>query len=63
MCGDDIAGSACIAERGADPTLIEEAGMTTIDLVTGFLGAGKTTFILDYARELIRRGERISSLA
>lgn len=33
--------------------------MTTIDLVTGFLGAGKTTFILDYARELIRRGERI----
>ena len=33
--------------------------MTKVDLVTGFLGAGKTTYILDYARELIRRGERI----
>lgn len=33
--------------------------MTRVDLITGFLGAGKTTFILDYARELIRRGERI----
>ncbi len=33
--------------------------MTRIDLVTGFLGAGKTTFILDYAKELIRRGEKI----
>jgi len=33
--------------------------MTRVDLITGFLGAGKTTFILEYARELIRRGERI----
>ncbi len=33
--------------------------MTKVDLVTGFLGAGKTTFLLEYAKELIRRGERI----
>ncbi len=33
--------------------------MTKVDLVTGFLGAGKTTYILDYAKELIRRGEKI----
>ncbi len=33
--------------------------MTKVDLVTGFLGAGKTTFLLDYARNLISRGERI----
>ena len=33
--------------------------MTKVDLVTGFLGAGKTTFLLEYARNLISRGERI----
>ena len=33
--------------------------MTQVDLITGFLGAGKTTFLLDYAKELARRGERI----
>lgn len=33
--------------------------MTKVDLITGFLGAGKTTYILEYAGELIRRGERI----
>ncbi|MBR6173846.1 MAG: GTPase (G3E family) [Eubacterium sp.] len=33
--------------------------MTKVDLITGFLGAGKTTFILDYAHALLERGERI----
>ena len=36
-----------------------KAKKTKVDLVTGFLGAGKTTFILDYASELHKRGERI----
>ncbi len=35
------------------------AKKTKVDLITGFLGAGKTTFILDYAKELLGRGERI----
>lgn len=33
-----------------------------IDLITGFLGAGKTTFIHLYARYLIGRGEKICIL-
>ena len=33
--------------------------MTKVDLITGFLGAGKTTFILEYVKELVQRGERI----
>jgi G3E family GTPase len=33
--------------------------MVKIDLITGFLGAGKTTFIREYARYLIDQGERI----
>ena len=37
----------------------EVAEVTKVDLVTGFLGAGKTTFLLDYAKELVRRNERI----
>ena len=36
-----------------------EETVTQVDLVTGFLGAGKTTFLLDYAKELVERGERI----
>lgn len=32
---------------------------TNIDLVTGFLGAGKTTLILEYASYLIGKGEKI----
>ncbi len=36
--------------------------MTKIDLITGILGSGKTTFLLKYARELIDRGERIAIL-
>ena len=34
--------------------------MIKIDLVTGFLGSGKTTFIREYARFLMDRGERIA---
>ncbi|WP_024865776.1 GTP-binding protein [Butyrivibrio sp. FCS014] len=33
--------------------------MVKIDLITGFLGAGKTTFIKNYARHLLDQGERI----
>ena len=33
--------------------------MIKLDLITGFLGAGKTTFIKSYARYLIQSGERI----
>ena len=36
--------------------------MTKIDLITGFLGAGKTTFIKQYARYLIQQGERLCIL-
>ncbi len=36
--------------------------MVTVDLITGFLGSGKTTFLLKYARRLIDRGERICIL-
>ena len=36
--------------------------MIKIDLVTGFLGSGKTTFIRHYARYLLARGERICIL-
>jgi len=32
--------------------------MTTVDLITGFLGSGKTTFIKQYAPFLIRQGEK-----
>lgn len=36
--------------------------MIKIDLVTGFLGSGKTTFIKQYAKYLISKGERIGIL-
>ncbi len=36
--------------------------MTKCDLVTGFLGAGKTTFLKRYARYLMGRGEKIGIL-
>lgn len=36
--------------------------MTKIDLITGFLGSGKTTFIKEYARYLISKGESIGIL-
>ncbi len=34
--------------------------MIKIDLITGFLGSGKTTFIREYARFLVSSGERIA---
>ena len=36
--------------------------MIKIDLVTGFLGSGKTTFIHRYAEFLISRGLRVAIL-
>ena len=36
--------------------------MIRLDLITGFLGAGKTTFLLRYAEYLLRRGEKIGIL-
>lgn len=36
--------------------------MITIDLITGFLGSGKTTFIERYARWLVAKGERVCIL-
>ncbi|MBO7423752.1 MAG: GTPase (G3E family), partial [Oscillospiraceae bacterium] len=36
--------------------------MIKVDLVTGFLGAGKTTFLLRYARYLMGQGLRIGIL-
>ena len=36
--------------------------MTEIDLITGILGSGKTTFIRKYARHLIDRHEVSSRL-
>lgn len=36
--------------------------MTKTDLITGMLGAGKTTFLLKYARHLIDNGQRIAIL-
>jgi G3E family GTPase len=36
--------------------------MTRIDLITGILGSGKTTFLLKYARHCMSRGESIAIL-
>ena len=36
--------------------------MITIDLITGFLGSGKTTFIKKYARYLMDQGLKIGIL-
>ena len=36
--------------------------MIQVDLITGFLGAGKTTFLLRYARYLMARGMKIGIL-
>ena len=36
--------------------------MTEIDLITGILGSGKTTFIRKYARHLIDSGKKIAIL-
>ena len=34
--------------------------MIKIDLITGFLGSGKTTFIKEYAQYLVDRGEKVA---
>ena len=34
--------------------------MIKVDLITGFLGSGKTTFLIDYARYLTDAGERVA---
>ncbi len=36
--------------------------MIPVDLITGYLGAGKTTFILHYAAHLLSRGEKLGIL-
>ena len=36
--------------------------MVKVDLITGFLGAGKTTFIKKYARYLMDQGMNIGIL-
>ena len=36
--------------------------MIKIDLITGFLGSGKTTFLIKYAKYLISIGEKICIL-
>ncbi|MCR4761031.1 MAG: GTPase (G3E family) [Oscillospiraceae bacterium] len=36
--------------------------MTKIDLITGILGTGKTTFLLRYAKSCLARGEKIAVL-
>ena len=36
--------------------------MVKADLITGFLGSGKTTFIIKYAKYLKSMGERIAIL-
>ncbi len=37
--------------------------MTRVDLITGFLGAGKTTFLLRYARYMLAKKKKIAILA
>ena len=36
--------------------------MTKIDLITGILGSGKTTFIHRYAKHLLEQGKKIAIL-
>ena len=36
--------------------------MVKIDLITGFLGSGKTTFLKQYAQYLLRQGQNIGIL-
>ena len=40
----------------------EAVAMVKIDLITGFLGAGKTTFLKKYAEYLIAKGQNIGIL-
>ena len=41
---------------------LQEKVMITIDLITGFLGSGKTTFLKEYAQYLMKKGLRIGIL-
>ena len=41
------------------PIHMRNKTMVKIDLITGFLGSGKTTFIKEYAKYLLGKGERI----
>ena len=36
--------------------------MVKIDLITGFLGSGKTTFLKKYAKRLMEQGQNIGIL-
>ena len=36
--------------------------MVQVDLITGFLGAGKTTFLRRYVRYLVQQGHKVWSL-
>ena len=36
--------------------------MVKVDLITGFLGSGKTTFLIKYVKYLLSRGERVGVL-
>lgn len=36
--------------------------MIQVDLITGFLGSGKTTFLKEYARYLLRQGQKVGIL-
>ncbi len=50
------------ALRSRAPDFSKGRIMIKIDLITGFLGSGKTTFIKKYARHLIDAGKRIAIL-
>ena len=45
----------------AEPQKMEKR-MVKIDLITGFLGSGKTTFLKQYAQYLLRQGQNIGIL-
>ena len=36
--------------------------MVQVDLITGFLGAGKTTFLRRYVRYLVQQGHKVCIL-
>ncbi len=48
--------------RGRSHSVIYRKQMIKIDLITGFLGSGKTTFIRHYAGHFLEAGQRICIL-